>query len=273
MSIDSLPLAATAIPIGIAFGVVLERAGLGDSRVIRGQLTGTDFTVILVMFGAIVTAMLGLLWGDALGVVSMGDMAAPPTDLAAQAVGAIVFGGGFAIAALCPGTACVAAASGRRDGIAAVAGVFGGTLVTPALWPALGVVAEPSPDERRFLWADLGVPIWSIAVALVLFAIAARMFVRWKAPRPSARPWWHPTVVETVGLTLAIAYAGVESRPTSSPVALASLAGEIAREEDHVDVLDLAQWIREGRRDLRVIDVREGVDTGTYVIPGPRSSR
>ena len=30
--------AATAIPLGIAFGFLLERAGLGDPRVIAGQL-------------------------------------------------------------------------------------------------------------------------------------------------------------------------------------------------------------------------------------------
>ncbi|MBC7895342.1 MAG: YeeE/YedE family protein, partial [Cytophagaceae bacterium] len=136
----ALPIIATAVPVGIAFGVVLERAGLGDARVIRGQLVGRDFTVVVVMFGAIVTAMLGMLWMDALGLVPAITVATPPTDLAAQAVGAIIFGGGFGIAALCPGTACVAAASGRRDGVAAVAGVFAGTLLTPLAWPSLGRV-------------------------------------------------------------------------------------------------------------------------------------
>ncbi|HUF29559.1 MAG TPA: hypothetical protein VMM77_02770, partial [Gemmatimonadaceae bacterium] len=62
MTGEPLPAIITALPIGVAFGVILERTGLGDPRVIAGQLTGRDFTVVRVMFGAIVTAMLGLVW-------------------------------------------------------------------------------------------------------------------------------------------------------------------------------------------------------------------
>ena len=39
-----------------------------------------------------------------------------------QLVGGIVFGVGFALAGLCPGTSCVAAATGRGDGFAVVGG-------------------------------------------------------------------------------------------------------------------------------------------------------
>jgi hypothetical protein len=52
MSGGAWSVATTAIPIGVAFGFILERAGLGDPRVIAGQLVGRDFTVIRVMFGA-----------------------------------------------------------------------------------------------------------------------------------------------------------------------------------------------------------------------------
>lgn len=117
IALDALPVAATAIPVGIAFGFILERAGLGGPSVIRGQLLARDFTVIRVMFGAIVTAMLGVLWLAASGVIDAGAIAVPPTDVAGQALGAAIFGGGFALAALCPGTACVAAATGKRDGV------------------------------------------------------------------------------------------------------------------------------------------------------------
>src|SRR5262245_14358841 len=71
MILASLPPAVTAIPIGIAFGVILERAGLGDPKVIAGQLLGRDFTVVRVMFGAIVTAMLGVVWASAAGWIDV----------------------------------------------------------------------------------------------------------------------------------------------------------------------------------------------------------
>ena len=73
----------------------------------------------------------------------------PLPETLAHHTGAVIFGGGFAFAALCPGTACVAAASGRRDGLAAVGGMFAGTALTPAVWPVVrGAVAE-SPREPR----------------------------------------------------------------------------------------------------------------------------
>lgn len=274
MAWEALHPAVTAVPVGIAFGMILERAGLGDPRVIRGQLIGTDYTVILVMFGAIVTAMLGLLWGDALGVVDLRAIATPPTDIRGQVVGGIIFGGGFAISSLCPGTACVAAASGRRDGIAAVGGVFVGTIATPLLWPWLGRAAADVPDERRYLPAELGLPTWAVAAALVLLAIAALRVSRWRMPlwreeTAADRPaWWKLSRLEVGALTLALAFAAVDGRNTRPPAEVASLAGVIEREEDHVDAVELATWIKDGKPGLRVIDLREGVDTGTYVIPG-----
>jgi uncharacterized membrane protein YedE/YeeE len=179
---SALPVIATALPVGIAFGVVLERAGLGDVRVIRGQLVGRDFTVILVMFGAIVTAMLGVLWVDALGLMPSATVATPPTDLAGQVVGAIIFGGGFGIAALCPGTACVAAASGRRDGVAAVAGVFAGTLLTfiPATGDFVNAELLGGTEARRVIGNAVRVQFLdrndypsAAAISFVLMAIIA----------------------------------------------------------------------------------------------------
>lgn len=270
MSLDGLSAAATAIPIGIAFGFILERAGLGDPRVISGQLVGRDLTVIRVMFGAIVTAMLGLLWGGSAGLIDVGAIAIPPTDLAAQALGAVIFGGGFALAALCPGTACVAAASGRKDGLVAVAGVFVGTLVTPLLWPALGTAAASTPREGARLPEDLGVPVWLVALILTALAVLANAIARRVEQQDSTSPWWYLTRVESIALTLAVAFAATSSR-RAPPAALASIAGEISREQDHVDPLDLATWIRDRREGLRIIDVREGLDSAAYVIPGAES--
>lgn len=268
---DEWAPAAGAIAIGIAFGVILERAGLGDARVIRGQLTGRDYSVVLVMFGAIGTAMLGLLWGEALGLTTLRAMAMPPTDLGAQALGAIIFGGGFGVAALCPGTACVAAASGRRDGLAAVTGVLGGTMALPAIWPAVAPAVATVPDEGRTLPADLALPTWIVATAVIAMAIVGAMLARRASPATDGVPWWQPRRLELVALTLAVALAAAEARPATSPAAIAALAGTIEREEDHVDALELARWIRDGRPGMRVIDLREDLDTGTYVIPGAQA--
>jgi rhodanese-related sulfurtransferase/uncharacterized membrane protein YedE/YeeE len=269
------PTAVTAIPLGIAFGVILERTGLGDPRVISGQLTGRDFTVVRVMFGAIVTAMLGVVWLGAAGWIDPSTIAMPPTDLGAQALGAVVFGGGFALASLCPGTACVAASSGRRDGLAAVFGMLVGTALTAVLWPALGIVAADAPREGARLTTDLGWPLWVVVAVIttlgVIASIVARRFER-RVERPlgatATSPWWRPTTLESVALTLAFAFAFASERPALAAAQVAVIAAQIANEEDHVDPLDLADMIRERREGLRIIDVREGLDSSTYVIPG-----
>ena len=265
---DSWPVAATAIPLGIAFGFILERAGLGDPSVIHGQLVARDFTVVRVMFGAIVTAMLGMLWLAALGVVDVASIAVPPTDVGGQALGAVIFGGGFALASLCPGTACVAAATGQRQGLAAVAGVFLGTAGTPLVWPVVAAASAETPAEGARLSETLGLPISVIAVAVTAVGILAFMVARRIEARQAHGPWWRLTSVEWVALTLAITLAAAERRPLASGPQLVAIAAQIEREEDHVDAIELASWIREGRRGLRIIDVRDVADSTMYTIPG-----
>jgi len=247
---SALPVAATALPIGIAFGFLLERAGLGDPRVILGQLALRDFTVIRVMFGAIVTAMLLTMLGSAAGWIDLASIAIPPTDLGAQALGGVIFGGGFALAALCPGTACVAAASGRRDGIVAVGGIFLGTAVTPLLWPALGAAALKAPREGATIPGDTGWPIWTVVLAITLLGVAASMVAR-RVEQPSVRGWWRPRTTEFGALALAILFA-IVSKPAITPL----------------DAIDLATWIKDRRQGVTILDLREDLDTSTYMIPG-----
>jgi uncharacterized membrane protein YedE/YeeE len=234
---ESWPVAATAVPIGIAFGVILERAGLGDPSVIRGQLMVRDFTVIRVMFGAIVTAMLGVLWLAAAGVVDAGSIAMPPTDVAGQALGAVIFGGGFALASLCPGTACVAAASGRREGFSAMAGVLIGTVATPVVWPVVSTTTADAPVENAGLAQALGLPVWTVAVMITALAVVAFMIARRVEKREESISWWRLTTVEWVALTLAIALVAADRRPLTSERQLAAIAAQIESERDHVDAI------------------------------------
>lgn len=269
MTWRDLPAFATALPIGIAFGAILERAGLGNSGVIRGQLLLRDFTVVRVMFGAIVTAMLGIVWLGTAGVVDVGAIAIPPTDLGAQALGGIIFGGGFAVAALCPGTACVAAASLRREGVATVGGVLLGTLALPLLWPVLSFAASDHPAEAVHLY-DSPVISRGIAVALVTLGGVAAMRVADRMERGGSSSWYRPTRLESIALSLAVAFALIDGGGGRTPLRLAAIGREIAEERDHVDALQLAVWIRDARPGLRILDVREHLDEDStlYAIPG-----
>jgi len=119
-----------ALAIGIAFGWCLERAGMGSARKLAGQFYLTDLTVFKVMFSAIVTAMLGAFWLGRIGLLDLSRVYVPETYVVPQIVGGLVFGAGFAIGGLCPGTSCVAAVTGRGDGLMLLLGMFSGVLVT-----------------------------------------------------------------------------------------------------------------------------------------------
>jgi uncharacterized protein len=163
---------ALALAIGVAFGFTLERAGLGSARKLVGQFYLTDLTVFKVMFSAIVTAMLGVFWLARIGVLDLSHVYVPETFLVPQAAGGLIFGAGFALAGLCPGTSCVAAATGRGDGVMVVTGLFTGVLLTGFLFAPLQAFYERG-GRGTLTWPQLlDVPYGAVVFVVVLMAIA-----------------------------------------------------------------------------------------------------
>ena len=70
-------------------------------------------------------------------------------------------------------------------------------------------------------------------------------------------------------LTLALLapFAGSPYASRHGTVDVASLARMVAREEDHVTALELAQWIKDRRPGLRIIDVRSAEEYAAYHVP------
>jgi uncharacterized membrane protein YedE/YeeE len=167
----SAPL-AYAVAIGFAFGFALERAGLGDARKLAGQFYLTDLTVLKVMFSAIVTAMLGAFWLGRLGVLDLSRVYVPETSLWPQLAGGLLFGAGFVGAGLCPGTSCVAAATGRGDGLLVMVGMFAGVLTTGLAFASLRGFYE-STARGSLTWPQLlHVPYGVVVCAVVAMALA-----------------------------------------------------------------------------------------------------
>jgi hypothetical protein len=127
----------TAPMVGLAFGWFLERGGLGYAPRLAGQFYLTDLTVFKVMFSALLTAMLGAFWLDRAGLLDLNLVYLPETFVLPQAAGGALFGAGFLLAGLCPGTSCVAAAAGRIDGAGVMAGILGGILLFNGVFPGI----------------------------------------------------------------------------------------------------------------------------------------
>lgn len=165
--------------IGIAFGAALEQAGLGNARKLAAQFYFEDLTVFKVMFSAIVTAMLGVFWLTHVGWMSLDAIAVPETYLRPQMAGGLVFGAGFALAGLCPGTSCVAAASGRGDGAAVAAGMLAGVFATGLAFPLLLDFYE---SDARGVWtlpSLLHLPDGLVVLLVVMLALGGFVAAEW----------------------------------------------------------------------------------------------
>lgn len=160
-----------ALGIGAAFGWCLERAGMGSARKLAGQFYLTDLTVFKVMFSAIVTAMLGAFWLGRLGVLDLGRVYVPETYVVPQLVGGLVFGVGFAVGGLCPGTSCVAAVTGRGDGLALVAGMFAGVLATGFAFKPLAAFYASTPRGSFTIPQLTHLPYGLVVLAVVAMAL------------------------------------------------------------------------------------------------------
>ncbi|MFO1414229.1 MAG: DUF6691 family protein [Burkholderiales bacterium] len=183
---------AIAVALGFGFGFCLERAGFGSARKLTAVFYLHDMAVVKVMFSAIVTAMVGIVALAAAGVLDMSELYVEPTNVAAQALGGLLFGAGFIVGGYCPGTSIAAMATGRKDGLAfalgMLAGVFGYAELTPGIdtWiqdGSQGVLTLPAVT-------GIGAGWWAAAfVAFLLFAGwgMGKLETRFRHLRPTGR--------------------------------------------------------------------------------------
>lgn len=167
---------------GVLFGVVLESAGFGSPCKLTGQFRLSDWSVLKVMFTAIVVAALGLWLLRLAGWLAPDGLFVPTSFLLAAAAGGVLVGAGFAIGGYCPGTSVVGLFSGRLDALLFLLGLLAGTVVFAGLYGpaveallAMGEVAEG--DTFTDAW---GVPEWALLLGMAgalagVFVLGGRM--------------------------------------------------------------------------------------------------
>lgn len=126
--------------IGFFFGYVLESSGFGNSKKLAAQFYFKDMTVLKVMFGAIVTAMVLIFTMVGLGLLDYNQVWVNPTYMSSGILGGLIMGVGFIVGGFCPGTSLVAMATRKIDGLFFVIGgltgifLFGETEQFYDLW-------------------------------------------------------------------------------------------------------------------------------------------
>ncbi|MFH1277305.1 MAG: YeeE/YedE thiosulfate transporter family protein [Candidatus Eisenbacteria bacterium] len=257
-----------AVLLGILFGFVLERAGFGRASVLAAQFYFRDMRVLKVMFSAIVIALLGMTILGGTGILDMGALQIPPTFLWPQLAGGLLLGAGFIISGYCPGTGVVAMASGKWDGLAAIAGVMAGSVLFGFFYPlyagfyvsgSMGAVTFPSL---------LGLPQAFLAAGVALMAVGAFLGAE-KAERafaakdrgepPAGLPGTRRRVFALFGAAAAIGVLTLLV-PRTPPVH----AGKTIEE---VSAIELARLVVDDPTSYWLVDLRQGAEPERR-IPG-----
>jgi rhodanese-related sulfurtransferase len=169
---DELNL-VVALLLGIAFGAVLEQAGFSSSRRLAGVFYGYDFTVLRVFFTAGVTAMIGVLFLGAFGLLDTDIIYVNPMFLGPAIVGGVIMGFGFILGGYCPGTSITAAAIGKKDGIAFVIGGVLGVFVFGELFPLYDAFYTSGAMGDVKISDALGISDGLFALGMTLMAVVA----------------------------------------------------------------------------------------------------
>ncbi len=109
---------------GLIFGFLLQKGGVAKYHILLGVLLLEDFTVVKVMLTAIIVGCIGIFSLQALELVKLH---VKPTRYAANIIGGLIFGIGFALIGYCPGTGAAAMGQGNWDAIAGIAGLMLGS--------------------------------------------------------------------------------------------------------------------------------------------------
>ena len=264
--------------IGFGFGFTLERAGFGRAQKLAAQFYGTDLTVLKVMFGAIVTAMLGMVVLSGAGLVdfkAVADQATSATFLWPMIVGGLALGVGFIVSGYCPGTSFVAAASGKLDGLAVVAGVIAGQVIYAELeWrPWLAHFHNSGDLGNYYVWELLHLPAHAgpaiAALGVVAMAVGAFFFADWVEKHFALRATAValPQAAGRKGRAVFVGFATAGARGLAAlAIPTSSHAG--TREALPIAQLDLARRVLDEPWKVRVLDLRALDQCAKRRIPG-----
>ena len=164
---------------GIVFGYLLQKGGVAKYHILLGALLLEDFTVIKVMLSAIIVGMLGIFTLHGLGLV---ELHIKPTRYAANILGGLLFGVGFAIIGYCPGTGTAALGQGNFDAIAGILGLLAGSYLYAEASGILTRTVETWGDQGNLTLPQLiGVSTTKVVLVLgpmlVLVLVAIDQFV------------------------------------------------------------------------------------------------
>jgi len=258
--------------IGFGFGFVLESSGFGNSKKLAAQFYFKDLTVLKVMFGAIVTAMVLIFASSALGLLDYNLIWVNPTYLWPGILGGLIMGFGFIIGGFCPGTSLVAAATWKLDGIFFALGVLFGIFVFGETVRSIDLFWNSSYMGRFTIMDWLGLPTGWVVLIIVLMAL----FMFWGSEQlekifggkdPSKAPKFR--YVGAGALALGAVLLIPLGQPTNTDKweqISAEKEVQLANREVQISPAELLNTIHDHQLNLIMLDVRDEANYNMFHI-------
>lgn len=159
---------------GTLFGFLLQKGGVAKYNIPIGQLLLEDFTVVKVMLSAVIVGMIGI---HVLHRVGLVELHLKPTRFAANTLGGLIFGVGFALSAYCPGTGAAAIGQGNLDALVVVVGMLAGSWLFAESYGWIDRNINPVGDRGELTLHDL-IPIpRSLLVGIAAAALTTVLVV------------------------------------------------------------------------------------------------
>ncbi len=263
------------IVIGFAFGFVLEISGFGNSKKLAAQFYFTELTVLKVMFGAIITAMVLIFIAVGLGWLDYGQLYVNTTYLGPMIVGGLIMGVGFIVGGFCPGTSLVGMVTGKLDALFFVLGALVGIFAFGETEWMFDIWWQTSGYLGRFTLMDwTGQPIGVVVTAVVAMAL----FMFWGAEQLERqfgqRDLAHEPKVRMAGAgaLLAAAVAVILIGSPSNTEKYARIAPEkdaiLAQRAVQIVPAELFHTMYDDGLELIMLDVRTEADFNLFHLRG-----
>jgi 3-mercaptopyruvate sulfurtransferase SseA/uncharacterized membrane protein YedE/YeeE len=288
-----------SLVIGCFFGLALERAGFGSSRRLAGIFYLRDMAVLKVMFTALITAMLGLVFLEKTGLLDpSSQIYFMPTYYGAQVVAGLIFGIGFVMGGWCPGTAAVGISSGRIDALVFFAGGIAGSVLYNELFPLFKPIMTWGTSKEAaygqpglaFIYNTLDMPKGSFALLFTLIAAGSFLLAEFVEKRTARKesneitpvPRYlkvvAPGLVAAAAMIYIIPGATVGSAQQNLPSSqnadqeqkesAPEFLSSIEAAEDHIEPEVLADLLYHADPGVAVVDVRPEEEFAGFHIRG-----
>lgn len=159
-----------ALVFGFAFGWLLQRGKVTDYNVIVNQFRFKDFTVLKVMFPAIIVGGIGVL---VLNNMELAKWHVRDANMLGTIIGAAIFGVGMVLYGYCPGTGIAAIGTGSIHALVGAAGmILGAVLYAFSFEWVRANILSVGKLGKVTLPQIMHMPAWSIYGLLIVIAIA-----------------------------------------------------------------------------------------------------